>query len=97
MSLKDRYDFSLLKNHTEELVFEQLEKLLDNLPDEDLCKCETCILDMTCLALNKLPSRYRASLMGDIYSKVKDDELDGQVKEAVEQALSIISINPAHR
>lgn len=97
MALEDYYDLSHLKNHTEESVYIELEKQLVDIPDEDICKCNTCIVDMACLALNGLPARYRASLMGTIYSRAQDEAFEEKVKSMVAQAIAKISINPGHQ
>lgn len=97
MSLDDRYDMSIIQNHTEELVYESLEKKLALIPDEDICKCEICIVDMACMALNKLPPRYRASLMGSIYSKAEDEKFEKEVISIVDESIAKISLNPGHK
>lgn len=96
MSLDDMYDLSALKNHTEELVFDTLEKQLKAIPDEDICKCNICVVDMACLALNQLKPKYRASLMGTLYTKAQDDELEKEVLTEVDSAIQKIGLNPAH-
>ena len=86
-----------LKNHTEELVFRIMEEELDKISDEDVCKCEDCVLDMVCMSLNKLQPRYRVSLMGSIYSTAQDGELEQEVRKAVQESVEKISLNPAPR
>lgn len=97
MALEDLYDLSHLKNHTEESVYQELEIQLAEIPDEDICKCNTCVVDMACLALNGLPARYRASLMGTIYSRAQDAEFEENVRSMVAVAIEKISINPGHQ
>ncbi len=92
----EAYDLSNLKNHTEELVFRIMEEELDKIPDEDVCKCEDCVLDMVCISLNRLEPRYRVSLMGTIYSTAQDPDLEGDVRKVVISAIQKISLNPAH-
>ena len=96
MALENSYDLSNLKNHTEELVFRVMEEELNKIPNEDICKCEDCVLDMICLSLNKLQPRYRVSLMGTIYSTASDGDFEKEVSEKVKEAIGKISINPAH-
>ena len=96
MALENFYDLSNLKNYTEELVFRVMEDELKKISDEDICKCEDCVLDMICLSLNKLQPRYRVSLMGTIYSTASDDDFENEVSEKVKEAIGKISINPAH-
>jgi competence protein ComFB len=96
MALDNTYDLSHLKNHTEELVFRVMEEELNKISDEDICKCQDCVLDMICLSLNKLQPRYRVSLMGTIYSTASDDEFEKEVVHIVRGAIEKISMNPAH-
>ena len=96
MSLDDRYDLSELRNETEHLVFDELEQQLNRIADEDICKCNDCVLDMACYALNHLGPRYRATLTGAIYARVVEDDTVKTVAEQVEEAISRISENPMH-
>ncbi len=96
MALDNNYDLSNLKNHTEELVFRVMEEELEHISDEDVCKCQDCVLDMICMSLNKLQPRYRVSLMGSIYSTALDGEFEQDVKNAVREAIEKISLNRAH-
>lgn len=94
MALSDRYDLSELTNQMEDLVSTELENQLDKIADEDICKCNDCILDMSCYALNKLSPRYRSSLIGSLYARVEDAEVSKQVRSEVLEAIQKISQNP---
>ncbi len=94
MALDDRYDMSNLTNQMENFVFEELEKQIDAIADEDICKCNDCVLDMACLALNSLQPKYRSSLIGSLYAKVEDEEILNSVKVSVADAVQKISQNP---
>lgn len=94
MALSDRYDLSDLRNQMELFVFDDLEHQLDAIADEDICKCNDCILDMACFALNKLAPSYCSSLMGTIYTKVGHSDENHKVTERVREAIEKISQNP---
>lgn len=94
MALSDTYDLSDLTNQMEKFVFDELEHQLDRIADEDICKCNDCILDMACYALNNVTPRYRSSLIGSLYAKVEDAEVSKQVRNEVTQAIQKISQNP---
>ena len=96
MSLDNRYDFENLKNETERLVLEHLEKELDE--NADICTCEDCVLDMAAYALNKLKPNYRVSLLGRLYAQAKDEDeaYAKSVQKAVKEAVSKITQNPSH-
>ena len=94
MALSEKYDLSDLTNQMEDFVFEELERQLDAIADEDICKCNDCILDMACFALNNLTPRYRSSLIGSLYAKVESDEVRQSVNGCVADAVQKISQNP---
>jgi len=94
MALSDNYDLSDLTNQMEVFVFEELDHQLAAIADEDICKCNDCILDMACYALNNVSPRYRSSLMGSLYAKVETDEVSKSVRENVTEAIQKISQNP---
>jgi competence protein ComFB len=94
MALSDTYDFSDLTNQMENFVFDELEQQLDGIADEDICKCNDCILDMTCYALNNSMPRYRSSLIGSLYANIGDVAVSEQVSKKVSQAIQKISENP---
>ncbi|PIE04763.1 MAG: competence protein ComFB [Spirochaetales bacterium] len=94
MALKDLYDLSNLENQMEQLVYDELEKQLNAVEDGAMCKCNDCILDMACLALNNLSPLYRASLIGTLYTREADEERSKAVEREVRKALKKISSNP---
>jgi competence protein ComFB len=94
MALSEKYDLSDLTNQMEDFVFGELERQLDAIADEDICKCNDCILDMACLALNNLAPKYRSSLIGSMYAKVESDEEKDNVNGSVADAIQKISQNP---
>ncbi len=95
MALKDNYDFEYLVNETEHLVLDELEKQLAQ--DDEICKCQECVLDMTAYALNHTPANYRVSLLGKLYaSSTTDPKYEAAIKKAVTEAIKIIKKNPSH-
>jgi len=94
MALSDRYDLSHMANQMENFVFEELERQLDEIADEDICKCNDCVVDMACYALNHLGPRYRSSLMGSLYARIESDEVKESVQKNVAEAIQKISQNP---
>lgn len=96
MAIRDKYDLEDLRNETEDFVFQELEKQLDAISDEDICKCHDCVLDMICLSLNQLEPRYRVSLLGTLYAKVESKELEDKIHDTVADVLMKVSQNPGH-
>ena len=50
MGLTDQYNFELLENEAEKLVFDELERQLAAF-EGDLCRCNDCVVDMATMAL----------------------------------------------
>jgi len=97
MAFKDDYDFDLLINEAEQLVISELEKQLAEENNQDICKCQDCILDMATLALNNVAPKYRSSYTGVIYAQQyysgkHRDEIVNSVKKAIEK----VKKNPSH-
>lgn len=59
-----------LYNYMEDVVKEELNRLLTDI--EDICKCEKCRLDMAAFALNRMNSQYVVSNKGRVYTKLKE-------------------------
>jgi competence protein ComFB len=90
------YDFSLVENESERLVFEELQRQLNN--DESICRCEECVTDMFVMALNNVKPLYHHSLLGGLYAAAaKDDPVYSKsLKEAVSGAIEKVRKNPDH-
>jgi competence protein ComFB len=64
MKLNERYDVEKMKNRTEEMVFEAIQKEIDK--GGDTCSCEECVLDLAAYALNHVRPRYYTSLLAPL-------------------------------
>jgi competence protein ComFB len=97
MALIDEYDFELLKNEAEQLVLYELEKQLEQQP-EDICRCNECVVDMAAIALNTVKPLYRFSLLGTLYAAqaMNEQSYADSVQQAVAQAIDKVKSNPAH-
>ena len=85
-----------LKNFTEILVDETLEKLWSKM--SDICKCERCRYDTKAIALNNLPPKYTVTKKGEIFLKVNNFRNQVQVdliKEVI-NAIMIVKNNCSH-
>ena len=84
-----------LKNHMEEVVFNQMKSVLNGM---DVCKCEKCSMDIAAIALNELPAKYVVTDKGVLFSKI--DALQQQfeigVTAAIIRAIQIVHKSPLH-
>lgn len=85
-----------LKNYMEEVVFNLIDSVLD---DIDMCKCELCIKDIAALALNSLPPKYIVSEKGELYSKVNSlrSQFEVDVISAITKAAVLVKKTPRHK
>lgn len=83
-------------NSMEEIVRQCVDELLK---ESDCCKCEQCVADIMCLALNSLPPKYVATTKGGLYSKlsqamIKQHSID--VNIACVNAIEFVKTHPRH-
>jgi competence protein ComFB len=97
MALTDTYNFELLKNEAEKLVLDELEIQLAR-ADEEICRCNDCVVDMAAMALNNIKPLYRFSILGTLYAAQAKNEpvYADTIQQAVAQAISKVSSNPSH-
>lgn len=97
MGFFEEYDFDLLKNEAEVLVIHEIEKQLENEP-EDMCRCNECVVDIAAIALNTVKPLYRFSLLGTLYASqaMTEQTYADSLKKAVSFAIKKVRKNPAH-
>ncbi len=85
-----------LKNYMEEVVFNLIDGVLD---DINMCKCELCVKDIAALALNSLPPKYIASEKGELYSKINSlrSQFEVDVISAITKAAVLVKKAPRHQ
>jgi competence protein ComFB len=96
-TFRKKYDFGLLVNEAERLVFESLERQLQERAAENICTCSDCVIDMAAFALNMLKPVYRVSLLGTMYaSSAEESSYAKEVNDAVKHAIDRVHFNPSH-
>lgn len=87
-----------LHNHTEDLVLEQMENMLNSDKFSDICQCEQCLLDMASYTLNHIPAKYISSHTGSIHAKLSEFEQQYMVDitSTITKAIKLVSKNPRH-
>ena len=96
MAFKDNYDFNLLKNEAETLVIREMEQQLKS--EDEICRCNDCIVDIAAIALNTVKPLYRFSLLGTLYASqaMTEQAYADSVKKAVIFAIKKVRKNPSH-
>ena len=92
---KDDSDMYELKNHMEEVVFNQMKSVLNGM---GVCTCDKCSMDIAAIVLNELPAKYVVTDRGILFSKI--DALQAQfeigVTASIVRAAQIVQRNPMH-
>lgn len=85
----------VLKNMMEPLV---LDKINDTISQFGCCTCEVCKMDIASLALNKVPPRYVATHMGEMYTKLEalSVQYGADVLNAITSSVNAVKENPRH-
>ncbi|MDP4094591.1 MAG: late competence development ComFB family protein [Bacillota bacterium] len=84
-----------LKNYMEEIVFNLIKEVLE---DINMCTCEKCIQDIAAIALNDLPPKYIVTEKGELYSKINalKQQFEVDVIAAITKAAVIVKRRPRH-
>ena len=85
-----------LKNYTEILIDEAIEKLWFEM--DDICKCERCYYDTKAIALNHLPSKYTVTSKGEVYTKINNfrNQIQVDVMKEVMKAIMVVNEHRSH-
>ncbi len=101
MKFKDLYNTDDLANMTEELVFDTIDRIIDEYPDA--CRDHDCMLDVAAIALNQMPARYRTTPFQSapigVFGLVEDiplEELTEMAEAAVRKAIEQVMQRPKH-
>lgn len=75
-------------------------RLADFIPTAECCKCEQCIEDIKCIALNSLPPKYVSTSKGELFSRldqvmIKQHAVD--VNVAIINAIEFVKTHPKHK
>jgi competence protein ComFB len=89
MPIRDEYRFDELKNVAEDVIIDELERQLKELPPETELN-EELVLDMCAFAFNLTKPMYRANLLGRMYASAYAEEHSAEIKTAVSTAIKKI-------
>lgn len=84
--------FDNINNYYESLVFDEINLLAERMQELD----ENTLEDIVCIALNKLPARYIRYAVDTAFflSSTERDEININVKKAVNDAILFVTQNP---
>ncbi len=84
-----------IKNYMEEIVFNQMKDVLE---DITMCTCEKCLLDIAAIALNDLPPKYIVTDKGELYSKINTlgQQFEVDIVSAITKAAVLVKRRPRH-
>lgn len=83
-------------NYMEHVVMNTIDKLLKDKPN--VCSCERCRMDIAAIALNNIKPKYVVSKKGELFTKLKqmDVQFEVDVVKEVTRAIDKVSREPHH-
>ena len=95
MTLKDRYNLENLGNRTQELVYQAIEKLIDQ--GTSMCTCEECVTDLAAWTLNHAAPRYYTSLLAPLTpDPVRERQYQVEIELALAAGVKKLKEHPHH-
>jgi hypothetical protein len=95
MELRETYNLDFIRNEAAEMVYERVQELLDGRPE--LCRCQTCVLDLVAFTLNRISPRYSTSLLGDLHpDRSREKRAQVEIDLALRAALKRLQEHPHH-
>lgn len=97
--LKKQYEAYDLENVAEDLVFEQIDALVND-PDKKFCRCNVCLQDMAAIVLNRVPALYSCSILeknspGENFG-ARIEETRKRIAELLPEAIEMVRRNNNH-
>jgi len=86
---------AMMKNYMETCVEDSLKPVLNSI---NSCTCESCLMDITAIALNALPPKYVVTRRGQLYTKISalQNQFDVDIIAAITKAAAIVGRSPRH-
>lgn len=84
-----------IKNYMEKLVFQEIDKIMEEV---NMCTCEKCKYDVAAIALNLLPPKYVVSDKGQVFTKLSsvEEQFKVDVLSAITKAAMKVKQSPNH-
>lgn len=86
-----------LVNVIEQLIWQCMDEVLDR--HADICRCETCRMDIAAYALNRLKPRYAVTHKGETMCRAQllDRQLYLDMIVNLTEAVNIVAAKPHHK
>jgi competence protein ComFB len=94
MKLRERYNLESLGNHSQELIYEAVERRVD---EGAMCTCEECVLDLAAWTLNHVTPSYYTSLLSPLIpNTVLERKVRVEIDLAIASGLKRLKEHPHH-
>jgi len=94
MRLNERYNLESIGNRSEQIVWESIQRLVD---DQAMCTCEECVLDLVAWTLNHVTPQYYTSLLSPLNpDPARDRKVRVEVELAIASGLKKLKAHPHH-
>jgi hypothetical protein len=95
MALQDSYNLETIRNKAAEMVHARVQELLGGRPE--VCRCQTCVLDLVAFMLNRVSPCYSVSLLGDLHpDRRKENRMLVEIDLALQAGLKRLQEHPHH-
>ncbi len=95
MKLDERYNLESIGNRSEQLVWEAIERLVDE--GTAMCTCQECVLDLVAWTLNHVTPQYYTSLLTPLNpDPARDRKVRVEVELAIASGLKRLQAHPHH-
>jgi len=94
MKLSESYDLESIGNRSEQIVYEAVERLVQ---DKAMCTCEECVLDLVAWTLNHVTPQYYTSLLTPLNpDPAREQKVRVEVDLAIASGLKKLKVHPHH-
>ena len=83
MKLGERFDLESIGNRSQQVVYEAIERLVEE--GTALCRCQECVLDLVAWTLNHVTPQYYTSLLAPLNP---DPALESKIRVEVDLAIA---------
>ncbi len=95
MKLGERYDLESIGNRTEQIVHEEIERLVQE--GTAMCTCQECVLDLVAWTLNHVTPQYYTSLLTPLNpDPARERKVRVEVDLAIAAGLKKLKAHPHH-